>query len=360
MQDVQAREIASPGWRYCFLLPDLWRPVGGMAVLYDTATALREAGHDTALVHAGPRHRYPFADTTCDVFHLPELAQFHTPHRLRDRFRRIRARLAERRANPRTPRFRPSARDVFVLPEFCYEDYAGLFSDAPLVLMAQDAAGLLRAYSRDRADLHRRFVSVLATSEASAEAVHILLSREPHRLILPVARPGLQPDHPKKLQIAYMPRKLRAESQQVTMALRRRPALADIPIVAIENMTNEERDRVLNESLIFLSFSDQEGFGLPPAEAMAAGCIVLGYTGVGGNEYFTPRTGFVIEHGDMPRFVAQVEKVVTDYRCDPAALDRLRAEAAACIATRYSATRARQSLLDSWAAMEADLRARQT
>jgi glycosyltransferase involved in cell wall biosynthesis len=120
-------------------------------------------------------------------------------------------------------------------------------------------------------------------------------------------------------------------------------------------MSNDERDRVLNESLIFLSFCDKEGFGLPPAEAMAAGCLVIGYTGVGANEFFTVETGFVVEQNDQFEMLVKTEEVVTAYRRDPAPLDSLRAGAARFIAERYPRDRARDSLLRAWAEVKADL-----
>ncbi|OIH83329.1 hypothetical protein BLJ79_14605 [Arthrobacter sp. UCD-GKA] len=43
---------------------------------------------------------------------------------------------------------------------------------------------------------------------------------------------------------------------------------------------------ILRRSSIFMSLSDRDGFGLPPAEAMATGCFVVGYAGGGGNEFF--------------------------------------------------------------------------
>ena len=43
---------------------------------------------------------------------------------------------------------------------------------------------------------------------------------------------------------------------------------------------------------IFLTFSNQEGFGLPPVEAMACGCLVVGYHGHGGKEFLKPEWSF--------------------------------------------------------------------
>ena len=154
-----------------------------------------------------------------------------------------------------------------------------------------------------------------------------------------------------------MPRKLRTQSERVVQALKRHPALANVLGVVVENMTNAEHDKVLNESLIFLSFSNMEGFGLPPAEAMAAGCLVIGYPGVGANEFFTNDTGFVVDQNDTPEMVAKIEEVNTAYRQDPAPLDRLRANAVAVITMRYTQEHARQILLDAWDALGTDLRA---
>lgn len=355
MKDMSSSKTTGPALRYCFVLPDLPRPMGGQAVLYDMATTLRAAGHETVLVHGGRYHRYAYAETDCETFHLPALAALQRGKGLRARIGRTRQRLAERRVHPPTAQFRPGPRDVMVIPEFDYPTYAGLFPETPAVLCVQDPTSLLIAYGRDSGNLQARFAAVLATSRAAARGVDILLGRPAHRMTLPVARPGLQADHPKKLQIAYMPRKLGIQAERVVRALGRRPGLAEVPVVVIENMTNAERDRVLNESLIFLAFSNMEGFGLPPAEAMAAGCLVIGYTGVGANEFFTAETGFVIEQNDTPEMLAKVEEVVMAYRRDPAPLDALRAEAARRIATRYARDAARRSLIAAWEAVGADL-----
>lgn len=329
--------------------------MGGQTVLYEMAETLRTAGHEVVLVHGGRFHHYGFAQTGCEVFHFPALATLGRAQGVRARVAQVRRSLAARRSNPALPLFRPGARDVMVIPEFSYGDYAALFPGVPLVMVAQDPTALLRAFSRDETEMHARYTSVLTTSQAVTSAVHILLGREPHRITLPVARAGLQADHPKKLQIAYMPRKLGTQAARVVQTFKRRAALADVPVVAIRNMTNAERDQVLNESLIFLAFSNMEGFGLPPAEAMAAGCLVIGYTGIGANEFFTNETGFVIEQNDTPGMVAKTEEVVEAYRRDPAALDAKRAQAAGYIADRYTSGKARASLLAAWDAVVADL-----
>ena len=341
--------------RYCFLLPDMHRPVGGLAVLYGMADMLRQAGYDVALIHGRSRHLYSFAETQCDTFHLKALLPLEASRTRLPLRQYISTRFKEWQSNPSTPAFVPQANDVFVVPEFAYPEYAELFPQMPFVLITQDAGSFLRAFVRDVKKKHKDTVSVFSTSDVAAETVHELLGRHSIRLTLPVVRPELRADHPKKLQCAYMPRKLQSQSKRIVAALKDHPVMADVPIIAIENMTNAERDQVLNDSLIFLAFSDMEGFGLPPAEAMAAGSIVVGYTGVGAREYFSDDVGFVVEHGDMTGFIAQVKEVVGQYRADPAPLDALRARAARTIRARYTKERAQRDLLAGWAQMEAKL-----
>ena len=53
--------------------------------------------------------------------------------------------------------------------------------------------------------------------------------------------------------------------------------LADFEIVPFINISQNEVIRILKDSLIFLSFGYPEGFGLPAAEAMACGCVTIGF-----------------------------------------------------------------------------------
>jgi len=87
----------------------------------------------------------------------------------------------------------------------------------------------------------------------------------------------------KKLQIAYMPRKNKHNLDQIIPTLSMR--IPNIKFVSIDNMNQEQVAKVLNESAIYLSTGYPEGFGIPPVEAMKSGCIVIGYTGWGGDDY---------------------------------------------------------------------------
>ncbi len=111
----------------------------------------------------------------------------------------------------------------------------------------------------------------------------------------------------KKLQIAYMPRKRAIESQFISGLFRsQHPTLKSIEWVRIENKTRQECARILKDSAIFASFGFLEGLGLPPLEAMASDCIVVGFHGLGGTEYATAKNGFWVQEGNYFDFVRQV------------------------------------------------------
>lgn len=89
-------------------------------------------------------------------------------------------------------------------------------------------------------------------------------------------------------RIGYVPSRRREELHQVLHILRANGRLEQEgwELTAISGRTEREMGDTLRSCAIFLSLSDRDGFGLPPAEAMATGCFVIGYGGGGGNEFF--------------------------------------------------------------------------
>jgi glycosyltransferase involved in cell wall biosynthesis len=104
----------------------------------------------------------------------------------------------------------------------------------------------------------------------------------------------------KRRQIAFMPRKRPQEAaflRQLFCGLF--PQHAAVPWREISNMSRPQVAQTLAESLVFVSLSKDEGLGLPPLEAMAAGCLVCGFTGGGGAEYATAYNGLWVPEGDL-------------------------------------------------------------
>ena len=113
----------------------------------------------------------------------------------------------------------------------------------------------------------------------------------------------------KKNLITYMPRKLPNHSIKVIMFLKNRLP-NNWKIVPLHNMPQNIVFKYLNNSKIFLSFSEFEGLGLPPLEAAISGNKVIGYTGEGGKEYFKKPIFTKINSGDIIKFCNEILKEI--------------------------------------------------
>jgi hypothetical protein len=111
--------------------------------------------------------------------------------------------------------------------------------------------------------------------------------------------------------ITYMPRKLPTHSNLVLFFLRIK-LHKKWKILPIEDMSHENVVKTLKKSKIFLSFSNLEGFGLPPLEAASLGNLVVGYTGEGGKEYWKTPLFKKVEQGDILSFVSKIETTLNN------------------------------------------------
>lgn len=119
------------------------------------------------------------------------------------------------------------------------------------------------------------------------------------------------PASERRMQIAIMPRKRPLDATFLIGTFRRRHQhYADVPWVVLQNMSETRVAEELSRSAVFLSLSFREGFGIPPLEAMAAGCLVAGFTGGGGDSYATPENGLWAEDGDLEGCVDQVARAL--------------------------------------------------
>ncbi|CAD5371027.1 Glycos_transf_1 domain-containing protein [Rubrivivax sp. A210] len=113
-------------------------------------------------------------------------------------------------------------------------------------------------------------------------------------------------------QIACMPRKRPADAAALKTLFRGLyPEHAQVPWVEIHDMTRPQVAQALAQSRVFASLSRDEGLGLPPLEAMAAGCLVCGFDGGGGTEYATPENGYWVAEGDLEGFARALHTALT-------------------------------------------------
>jgi Glycosyl transferases group 1 len=146
-------------------------------------------------------------------------------------------------------------------------------------------------------------------------------------------------------RIAVMPRRRAADCRQVLTLLALRGLLSSWQVVVIDGHSERETADLLRSCSIFLSFSDQEGFGLPPAEAMACGCYVVGFTGLAGREYFQAGTSIAVEEGDVLAMAKAVEGVLEVFNEDPLGIRQRGLAASSKILGDYSPEAERSDLL---------------
>lgn len=117
----------------------------------------------------------------------------------------------------------------------------------------------------------------------------------------PVISPAINPElyfppakHQKplsrdeKVRIAWMPRKNKNLASQIRAIFEARLSKNGNRLpewIAIDNLSPADVGETMRHSDIFLITGFPEGCPLPPLEAMACGCIVAGFTGIGGWDY---------------------------------------------------------------------------
>jgi len=152
----------------------------------------------------------------------------------------------------------------------------------------------------------------------------------------------------KEKRLAYMSRKNSDHSDQVLAILGLHGKLDDWDVVKIEGARQDEVASILRSSAVFLSFGGPEGFGLPPAEAMSAGCVVVGYHGMGGREFFRPDFSYPVDFGDIRSYVDAVEEVLDRYDRDRDGFLAVGRAASDFVQSTYSAEREAQDVVQAW------------
>ncbi len=152
----------------------------------------------------------------------------------------------------------------------------------------------------------------------------------------------------KKKQIAYMPRKLGRDLNQVIHLIKNKSFMKDWELVPISGKSEKEVAEILKSSAIYLSTNHIEGFGLPPAEAMASGCYVIGYAGNGGLEYFKEIFCSKIPDGNILLFAREIEKIVTEYDINPTSIIHKGTIASEFVKSIYNLQNEEASVLSAW------------
>ncbi|HTT03874.1 MAG TPA: hypothetical protein VMF64_01185 [Steroidobacteraceae bacterium] len=272
--------------RIVYLLPAINTPIGGNKVIYRHIQTVRGLGVPCYAFHAEkPGSTYswfPHAVESLKCGHFDPRRDFLV-------FSEVWAALAAQFCIPAALRYA-----IFVQNGYLAHFTAGF--DRQIVTEAYRHADIVLSISDD-------------TTAVTRLLYPFLEERQLMRLTLSV--PGMFRPAAKEPLITYMPRKLPEHAQRVCLYLQQRLPRA-WRLQAIDQLSEEQVAATLARSSIFLSFSELEGYGLPPLEAALAGNLVVGYTGQGGREFFAPPIFRAVENGDLLRYVSEVERAISD------------------------------------------------
>jgi hypothetical protein len=189
-----------------------------------------------------------------------------------------------------------TANDVLVFPE-TLPGWLGEAARKPMnakkVLFCQNQFYMF-SYGMTAADYAKfGFSKFITVGEIAKRAIESVVKLADISVVPPFIDPELFLPRDKIMQIVTVPRKLPKHAQVIrSMLALKYPHLQSVPWQLIEKKSEQEVAEMMGRSTVVLSLCQMEACPLVPLEAMASGCIVVGYHGYGGLEYATPDNGF--------------------------------------------------------------------
>jgi hypothetical protein len=310
-----------------YFCPDDNTPTGGIKILYRHVDILNENGFRAFILHKQKKFRCTWFENQTPVVH-------------------------ERH-------FQPDHSDFVVIPEVYVTCQMAAMRDMRKIIFTQNCYYTFHTFGITGSDkpciyLEPEVVAALVVSEDSRSyltyafpklnvvRIHISVDGELFRY---------RPSTEKKRQIAFMPQKHPRDVEQVLNILRVRGQLEGFNLVPIEKKNEQEVADILSESLLFLSFGYPEGCPAPPLEALLSGCLVIGYHGMGGREYFSTERMWPIEINDIIGFATTVEDVLAAWHQSPEQFQSRTIAAREFVLREYSKQREKKDVVDFWKAI---------
>lgn len=304
------------------LCPDDNTPHGGIKKLYRQVDVLNKNGFNAAILHQAQGFKCTWFEHSTPIIYVEN------------------AEITEL--------------DFLLVPETYGLKITRIGKGIKKVIFNQNAYYSFNDYSLDKNNLitpylDKDVVAVLVVSEDNKQYLQYVFPQQKVSRIRNGINLSLFKDQSKKKQkIAFMTAKSPGDLLQVINIIKFRGLLEDFELVPIVNKTEAEVAAILQESLIFLWFTYQEGWPLPPAEAMACGCIVIGYHGIAGQEFIRPEFSYPITQGDVIAFAKAIEEVITLYKSNPHLLEEKARMAVNFIRENHSFAQEERDIIACW------------
>lgn len=335
--------------RLFFLASDNPKPSGGLKFIYRFCEMACEMGYDAAVMHGNAGFQIENFEHSAPVVHHSGWKKRSRRDALQEKVRKVRARLngASRQINVTT-------NDIIIVPENRLFRANEIFPDTRKIVLCQNPFLSARQGSSPPG---ASILGAIGISDITVEVIHRLLPDTPVFKVPLWIDPGMfSPSREKRRRLVYMPRRNGDEARMVLNLLLARGVLNDFELIPLDGVTVDEVGKTLHENLIFLSFAGLEGFGLPGAEAIASGCLTIGYTGIGGDEFFSRFGGWAIAQQDIVGYADSIAEVIMRYKEDSDAMDDARMAHAKAILDHYKRSKTRAALEMALSALVPDAR----
>jgi len=334
-----------------FICTDNKEPIGGVKQLYRQVDILNKNGFNAFIIHRkkGFRHKW-FKNETKIIYNRTIYNTIDKILKKKQKpFKVLKNYFRAKNDDP------IDNNGILVIPEIYGPYISELNKNIEKVIFNQNCYYTFNKCEilepkRNSIYLDEKFLASIVVSEDSKKYLEYTFPKSTtHRIHLGINTNKFNYNNAlKKKQIAFMPRKLEDDIIQIINILKIRGNLKNWDFVPIDNKTEDEVATILNESSIFLSLNHREGFGLPPAEAMASGCIVIGYAGQGGKEYFNSELSFKIDEGNIIDFVDKIEEISLKLEKNDTEILKIPRSVAHYISHNYNLKKEEESIVSTW------------
>ena len=316
--------------RILFICPDINKPVGGIKQIYRQVDVLNKNGFQAYILHENNNFKCTWFNNETkilynkQVFNKIETLRFGELKGVKKIRKLIKKLITFNIKNITQKNIIFSEKDILVIPEVYGSKISKLLPGVKKVIYNQGCYQTFFGYdlnlkNKETPYLHKDLISIIVNSENGRKYLkYSFPNKDLYRVHYGIDKKNFNFSSDKKRQIAYMPRRLRVDLLQIINILKFRGAFDNWDLVEIDNMSESMVARTLKESAIFLNFSINEGFGMPPAEAMACGCIVIGYPGKGGEEFFNKDFSYPIPDRNVLKYAEELERILLSYDKDEA------------------------------------------
>lgn len=323
--------------RLILICPKSNSPVGGNKILYKSIDRINELEHQALALHLRKSfYKGPlFKISKFFGFESRSLESYAVDFRYKWFENSTRVYQNGERLSPET--------DILVIPEVLVSKLAtrAMAMGFEYGIFVQNGhlidSGLEDIGANSLEKIYLNATIVLSISDHTSKLIKMAFPSLPNsrlnRVLVDVA---VASDGTKENIITYMPRKLSLHSKKLLFFMRN----CIPPSWSFQPLDQMSEDRVLHalrRSKIFLAFSEFEGCALPPLEAAMARNIVVGYTGGGCEEYFSPPIFRQVENGDYLGLCREVLAAInewSEWADEPAEIR----EARIALGSRYNRT----------------------